>query len=219
MPRNLEYCWESLGLSFLFFMWFAIADSFIPKVQFSTVWLQEPGDGWIRDGSVNSVCPAALRDPSNMRLSHLVIFLAVMPQCSDSFCCNCQAKLFLMMASIYSDAVHLGFSCKHPYVVLHARRGWCCQSPLHIWTWVSWITAKCREFTTSCLPWDHLLFRMKERIFHWSFPDLKSLPTCDLWLVRRDRCLCNQALLFPSIAACCQCMNCQGIWPMRILAS
>lgn len=55
-----------------------------------------------------------------MRLSHLVIFLAMMPQCSDSFCYNCQAKLFLMVVGIYNDAVHLGSSCKHPYAALHA---------------------------------------------------------------------------------------------------
>lgn len=55
-----------------------------------------------------------------MRLSHLVIFLAMMPQCSDSFCYNCQAKLFLMVVGIYNDALHLGSSCKHPYAALHA---------------------------------------------------------------------------------------------------
>lgn len=55
-----------------------------------------------------------------MQVSHLVIFLAVMPQCSDSFCYNCQAKLFLMVAGIYNDAVHLGSSCKHLYAALRA---------------------------------------------------------------------------------------------------
>jgi len=55
-----------------------------------------------------------------MRVSHLVIFLAVMSQCSDSFCYNCQAKLFLMVSGIYNDAVHLDSSSKHPYTALHA---------------------------------------------------------------------------------------------------
>lgn len=55
-----------------------------------------------------------------MRVSHLVIFLAMMPQRSDSFCYNRQAKLFLMVVGIYNDAVHLGSSCKQPYAALPA---------------------------------------------------------------------------------------------------
>lgn len=82
--------------------------------------MQELDDRWIRDDSINGVCPIALGDPWNMQVSHLVIFLAVMPQCSDSFCYNCQAKLFLMVAGIYNDAVHLGSSCKHLYAALRA---------------------------------------------------------------------------------------------------
>lgn len=111
---------ERLGRNVLFVAWFAIADSLIPKVQFSTVWLRELDDGWIRDDSVNGVCPIALGDPWNMQVSHLVIFLAVMPRCSDSFSYSCQDKSFLMAAGICNDAVHLGSSCKHLYVALHA---------------------------------------------------------------------------------------------------
>lgn len=55
-----------------------------------------------------------------MQVSHLVIFLAVMPRCSDSFSYSCQAKLFLMVVDICSDAVHLGSSCKHLYAALRA---------------------------------------------------------------------------------------------------
>lgn len=111
---------ERLGRNVLFVAWFAIADSLIPKVQFSTVWLQELDDGWIRGDSVNGVCPVALGDPWNMQVSHLVIFLAVMPRCCDSFSYSCQAKLFLMVVGICNDAVHLGSSCKHLYAALHA---------------------------------------------------------------------------------------------------
>lgn len=157
-----------------------------------------------------------------MRVSHLVIFLAVMPQCSDSFSYNCQAKFSLMVVGIYNDAVHLGLSCKHPYAALRAS---------------AWVVL---SVSPACLDWDELnpcevqgghclsssmrplAVQVEGKAISLELPGFET-PSymCPLaWLcVCRDRYMFKQALFFPSVVACCLCMDYQGIWPRRNLAS
>lgn len=102
--------------------------------------------------------PSSLGDPWNMWVSHLVIFLAVMPCCSDSFCSSCQAKLFLMVAGIYSDAVHLGSSSK--------------QSPLHVWIgWTESLWGAGRNLAFSMraltLPFLHVISGSAVNVWRW----------------------------------------------------
>lgn len=93
-----------------------------------------------------------------MWVSHLVIFLAVMPGCSDSFCSSCQAKLFLMVAGIYNDAVHLGSSSK--------------QSPLHVWiVWTESLGGAGRNLSFSMraltLPFLHVISGLAVNVWRW----------------------------------------------------